>query len=266
MQRPRPQWERDESGLLLPRGARRGICDFTMGPPLLAGGASVPATDPYFANVKSLLHFDGTNGSTTFTDVIGNTWTASVATISTTSPKFGTGSGLFGPGTLISTTYSTTNFDWWTTSYTIEAWVKPNTLTNWSYNSSGSIPVLCGNMTFNSLTDYWSFGPNSSGQVMFYYYNGAQNRVTSTATLSTGVWTHVAMVNDAGTIRFFVGGTASGSAAISGTPQSSSGVTMLIGQGNNTNIDGNVDDFRITKGTARYTANFTPPTSAFPNS
>ena len=31
-------------------------------------------------------------------------------------------------------------------------------------------------------------------------------------------------------------------------------------------LDGNADELRITRGVARYTADFTPPTAAFPDS
>ena len=57
------------------------------------------------ANTKSLLHFDGANNSTTFTDETGKTWTAhGNAKISTAQYKFPTGSGLFdGTGDYIDT-------------------------------------------------------------------------------------------------------------------------------------------------------------------
>jgi hypothetical protein len=43
---------------------------------------------------------------------------------------------------------------------------------------------------------------------------------------------------------------------------------MIIGARNTSNqfFTGNIDDLRITKGIARYTANFTPPTAAHPTS
>ena len=48
------------------------------------------------AYTKSLLHFNGANNSTTFTDESGKTWTpASAAKLSTTAPKLGSASGLF---------------------------------------------------------------------------------------------------------------------------------------------------------------------------
>lgn len=88
------------------------------------------ATDPDFASVRLLLHMDGTNGSTTFTD---NSPTPKTVTangnvqVSTTTPKFGSGAALF-DGT---TDYLTAGVaaDWRflhdsTTSYTIQFWLK----------------------------------------------------------------------------------------------------------------------------------------------
>ncbi|MDR2984196.1 MAG: hypothetical protein LBV34_05080 [Nocardiopsaceae bacterium] len=63
-------------------------------PGIVAGqmGGSAPAGDPYWDNRVALLHFDGTNGSTTFTDSKGiMTWSAGgTAALTTTDPKFGT--------------------------------------------------------------------------------------------------------------------------------------------------------------------------------
>lgn len=53
---------------------------------LMAASKKRAVRDPHFANVVSLLHFEGSNGSTTFTDVKGKIWTAAGnAQISTTS-------------------------------------------------------------------------------------------------------------------------------------------------------------------------------------
>lgn len=235
--------------------------DFVL-PPEGGGG------DPDFASVKHLLHFNGTDGSTTFTDEIGTTWTANGnAQIDTAQSKFGGASGLFdGTGDYVNATYVAANDNWWTSDYTIECWVRAASWTTWSYNSSGQIPVLVGNMTHNSLTDYWSFGPASDGKLYFYYYKGSQTRVISTGTLSTGAWHHIAMTVNAGTIKLWLDGVGDTSAAIAGTPQSNAGTPFTIGQGNNRSLSGWVDDLRITKGVARYTADFTPPIAQFPDS
>ena len=74
--------------------------------------------------------------------------------------------------------------------------------------------------------------------------------------------THVAST---GAIKLFIGGNLDGSATKSGTPSSAT-YPLIIGQSYNKAITGSLDDLRITKGYARYTANFTPPTTEFPDS
>lgn len=61
-------YERDrESGLLLPRGARGQPRIFAVGPALMGGTAGGGSGYPAVANILS-MDFDGTSGSTTFTD------------------------------------------------------------------------------------------------------------------------------------------------------------------------------------------------------
>jgi len=66
----------------------------------------------------------------------------------------------------------------------------------------------------------------------------------------------------------FIDGTQVGTATFSGTVQNSLGQPMRTHVWNdnvNSRLDGRLDEIRITKGVARYTANFTVPTTAFPN-
>lgn len=231
------------------------------------------ATDPNFADVTALLHFDGSDGSTTFTDnsVIAATYTANGnAQIDTADFKFGGASGLFdGTGDYLSASYVTANYDWWVEDYTIEMWVKTaSSWSSWAYNlGAGDHPVAVGNGTHNNTTNFWSFGPTTAGTVRLYYFNGAaQFGAVSAGSLSTGAWHHIAMTVSGTTIRIFLNGALNFSGSISGTPQSSAGTPLTIGQKNNRSLAGWIDDLRITKGVARYTANFTPPSAAFPNS
>ena len=224
--------------------------------------------DLYYNSCSLLMHFSGSNGGTTFTD--NSQYTRSFtrfgnAQVSTAQSKFG-GSSLYcdGSGDYITTTYNTTAFDWWTTDYTIECFIYPN---NSSSLASSTTPVLIGNMDAGSGTNYWSFGPNNSKQLVFYYYNGSSISVTSTeTTVVVGQWNHIAMTKNSTGIRLFINGTASvSSASVSGTPQSSVSYPLTIGQYNATSINAYIDELRITKGVARYTASFDVPTSAFQN-
>lgn len=236
-----------------------------------AGIWPVTDGDPYFANVSLLLHMDGSNGGTTFTDSSSNARTVTAsgnAQISTAQSKFGGASGYFdGTGDYLTNAYSTSLYDWWPSDYTIEAWVYAASWTGWSHTSAGTIPRLVGNMTPGGGTAYWSFGPVSSGALKFYYYNGGEVHTTVTsATLPTWQWNHIVAVKTSSGVTLYINGVSSGGTfAVASTPQSDAGVTFTIGQVNSASIAGYVDDLRITKGVARYTADFTPPTAAFPD-
>ena len=152
------------------------------------------AGDLNYSSCSLLMHFSGSDGSTTFTD---NSPTPKSFTrggnaqVSTVQSKFG-GSSLYldGSGDYITTTYNSTAFDWWTTDYTIECFIYPN---NSSSLAIGTVPVLIGNMDpGGSGASYWSFGPNNSKQLSFYYFNGAGIYVTSTETVTVGQWNHIA--------------------------------------------------------------------------
>jgi hypothetical protein len=90
---------------------------------------------------------------------------------------------------------------------------------------------------------------------------------SSSWTPSTGTWYHIAICRASGTYRFFVNGTVTGSGSDSTNISYTLGNLFYIGSTNDQQLqlNGYMDDLRITKGYARYTANFTAPTAAFPN-
>lgn len=86
-----------------------------------------------------------------------------------------------------------------------------------------------------------------------------------------GHWYHVAMVRSADKLMLFIDGVLQGIAIddddtyYAGTARAAIGAEMDgTSVEPDTSLDGWVDEFRLTVGNARYTANFTPPTAAFP--
>ena len=169
-----------------------------------------------------------------------------------------------GTNQFFTTTYSTSEFRWWDTDYTIEAWIYPTTLTDWYYST---VPSLVGNMDPSGITDYWSFGPyNSSGNVKFYYWNGSsQNDMVSTESVTANSWNHIAFIKNSSGCKIFVNGVGTDYMSISGTPQDSTSYNLTVGAYNNADINGYVSDLRIVRGTAVYTSNFTVPKKALQN-
>lgn len=221
------------------------------------------SNDPFFANVIFLAHMDGSNGSTTFTEVTGRTITAvGNAQLSTTDQKFGTACGLFdGSGDYISTAH-TANLLLDTGDFTIEFWIRP---------TSVAAAILIGHKA-GSTTDFypWQFFMASGRTVGFRGFDTGTTlayTLTSTALLSANTWYHIAGTRSGSTFRLFIDGNQEASGTYSGTLRSNS-TAMVWGSYTNPllGLNGRFDDIRITAGVARYTGNFTPPTQAFPDS
>lgn len=234
-----------------------------------AGGGGGGSTDPYFSSVAALLHMDGSNGGTTFTDQKGATWTSAGVTTSTSSPKFGTASALFiaGGGGYLKTPH-TTSWDWGANDFTIEAWVMR---VNSDINYHGIFVCDDTSATRGLLLIL----QNTTGYLRFAAFTGSTGNVCSdSVALTLNTWYHVAAVRDGSNLRLYKNGVQVGSAAISGalntvTHPAVIGTLWDSGAQNTpTTFNGNIDDFRVTNGVCRYPGGttFSVPTSAFPDS
>jgi len=244
---------------------------------LLLAAASVPSgpqTDPFFSSVELLLHYNGTNGSTTFTDSssppktitrFGNT------VISTAQFKFGGSSGLFdGNGDYLSAAGST-DFTF-PADFTIECWIyivgAPSVIGSADSGSTHStiISTTAGN------NQGWSFlilgEPGTVPSTLYFEKSGGGYAGVIGGTVPALQWNHIAVSRTSTTVRLFLNGTQTASATISGTVDSSN-VAPFIGRTPFSAyfryLNGYMDDLRITKGVGRYTGNFTPPSAQFPD-
>ena len=107
------------------------------------------------------------------------------------------------------------------------------------------------------------FGAQSGNLVV--RYNGST--VALTAPVSASQWHHVAWSYDGTTHRLFVDGTLEDSTTTDFPIYT--GVTTQLGGTDSTllsdyDLDGRMEDIRITTGDARYTSSFTPPTASLP--
>ena len=97
-----------------------------------------------------------------------------------------------------------------------------------------------------------------------WYYAGTSNFASANPAVSTGAWTHIALVRHSGTLKMYINGTAESNTA-SHSGQFGRSHTMYFGDQHGGGAGAPqyyMDDLRITKGLARYTANFTAPTTA----
>lgn len=218
-------------------------------------------SDPFFSNVVSLLHFDGTNGQTTTTDVIGNSITlASGFALTTANFKFGTASvgnsASTNAGVQIATSSALQPLG---NDTTIECWVRKTD------TFGGTIFEFA---KFTSTPGTISFSIIDGTRINFTY--GTQNSGFINYTFPLNQFVHVALTRSGSSIRAFVNGVQVGttltfSGVISNTfDRFTVGAVRRSGNSFNSFI-GQIDEFRYTNGIARYTANFTPSTTPFPD-
>lgn len=239
--------------------------------------------DPHFGKVSLLLHMDGTNGSTTFTDSSATPKTVTAvgdARISTAQTLFGGSTGYFdGNGDALSVANSAA-LDFGTGDCTIECWV---------YIAGNSAPDHDGNRAF-AIVSPWG-ASNVSGYLLSIMGSGSTtgiginfdswSGVDSTAgtfyraatTVTQGAWHHIAATVQAGVRRLFLDGVqlsatqydfGAGYAGFEtfGRPLCVGGTFHALYP---LRLNGHLRELRITKGAARYTANFTPPAARLPD-
>jgi len=181
--------------------------------------------------------------------------------VSSSSPFLNEGSlNLGSTATRNMVTFPSIGFSWWTAKFTLEAWVNYTSFTNANAWSS-----VQSSLFTDDKGPYFSFGPLSSGNLTFFYWNGGNVNITSSTAISLNAWTHVAVSYDGSLIRIFINGVVSGSAAVSGTPDTlflKSGLQIgLTGTASAAALNASVTNVRLLQGHAIYTSTFTPSTS-----
>lgn len=210
---------------------------------------------------KSLLHFNGANGSTIFTDESGKIWTAyGNAQISTAQYKFGGASAYFDGSSYI-TTPATTDFQFGSSNFTIDLWAL-------IFGSTADQHLLNMGGVYGSLYPDIALTAISQTQVKLACYVGSTNVVSITSSSFTSYqWHHIAVIRNGSNFYLAVDGTLSSPANFSGTLDYDSSQPIMIGYQTNGNstfyFSGHEDEFRALKGIARWTSNFTPPTRQY---
>lgn len=209
-----------------------------------------------------LLHLDGTNGSTSFPDVSGKTWTAAGnAQISTAQSQFGGASLLLdGTGDWIETSSNIASLVLGTNDFTFEGWFR---------TTQTSIRMMFDQWT-QLTSGTWGIAMNASGNVYFFTSNGATAMTVLTssgAVINTGSFVHVAVCRKAGTLRIFINGITRASAANTTNYSGQSSKAAIGAQVNTRNAtydwNGYIDEVRFINGFGVYDADFTVPTSPF---
>lgn len=216
------------------------------------------------SNTVLMLHCDGTDASTTFTDssATGHTMTANGdVQIDTAQQKFGTASGLFdGTGDYL-TTLDHADFTFGNGDFTIDFWYRPAAVGKAMFYSQST----------NGSTQINFYRESTDNKLYFYVTNGGvfQAQYSTAWTPTVNTWYHIALVRNGSTILIFIDGVSKSLTVINAIGTSTNpdftGV-VAIGKDSFFNsyfINGWIDEYRVSKGIARWTSDFTPPTAAY---
>lgn len=214
------------------------------------------------ANTMFLLHCDGTDGSTTITDSSTggaespHTQTAVAdAQIDTAQSKFGGASLLFdGTGDRV-TSPDSNDYDF-SGDFTVDFWMRPATV---------GTSVMIANCDANNGSDGWHIAQSGATGLLFAaMFSGGWGVYSSkTHSMSADTWYHIAIVRSGSTITWYQDGTSIGTSSYGSAITSSRALQLGANPTTNTELyNGHLDEVRISN-IARWTANFTPPTSAY---
>mgnify|MGYP000149068745 CR=1 FL=1 len=228
------------------------IANMRLSQSVIYSSAFTPPTSPVTGGAL-LLNF--TNAGIIDNTMLNNLETVGGAQISKVQSKFGGSSMYFdGTGDYLRILPSA-NFALETGDFTIEAWIYLVSLSNDSC-------IIDGRDGTGTVVKPLLFVQQTLGYT--YFVNGAGRIQAGTPVLNS--WKHIAVVRSSGTTKMYIDGTQTGSAYTDSNNYLTCG--FRIGYFNDgtstTGFNGYIDDLRITKGYARYTANFTPPPTALP--
>jgi hypothetical protein len=213
---------------------------------------TVPTAPP--TGGTALLNF--TNAGIFDSTGKNNLETVGDAQIDTTTKKYGTGSMEFdGTGDWLLMA-NTPDQQLGTGNFTIEFWV---------YLATGDIGSARGLVAKGTSTTGFLVSLNTTEKVVFTF---ASSTITSTGAITTNAWNHIAVVREgtgSNLTKIYINGTNDGTGTVSTDFNQTSVMYVGCNRTAGDPMKGFIDDLRITKGVARYTANFTPPTAAFPN-
>lgn len=219
--------------------------------------------DSLSANLSLAIPMNGVHNGTAFSDVshlargtgaaLALTRNGALATSIATSRFYGSSGnfgdlGAYSPNCLV---VNDASLALGTGDFTIEMWVNPIRL----YNYMALATTRPNNGGYG---DAWHIYINGAGQLGLF--SDASDLVSSEGVISSGVWQHVALTRSGNTVRLFKDGV---QVAIN-TNYNRNLTRYLIGIGQfptqeSEGFSGYLQDFRLYKGVAKYTANFKAP-------
>ena len=211
----------------------------------------------------NLIYFDQADTPTTTVGFASTSAAEQITFIRTVAPyteswniSYATGGVTFDGGTDALYMAADSDFDFGTGAYTIEFWIKTSTDEGWVF--------------FNSVSPNWTglrFRVNEGVMEFNEQVSNGDDTTAGTTSVDDGVWHHVALCRGASgdKTKLYVDGSldATGSA----NRNFDNNNTVYIGKraSQAADLNGILSNYRIVKGSAVYTKDFVPPTSALTN-
>jgi hypothetical protein len=218
--------------------------------------AFTPSTTPLTAISGTSLLLGFTNAGIIDNAMQNALVTVGTSQVSTSTFKYGTGSIAFsGTGAWL-TSADNTSLQMGTGDFTIEGWVYVN-----------AIGTAYGIVSKGAASTGWSVNITSGNKLQFSY---TATVLTGTTSLAASTWYYFAVVRSGsgtGNLKIYFNGTVDATSAGSVTDNFNQTNILYVGASRTgtTPLNGYIDDLRITKGVARYTADFVAPLGPFPN-
>ncbi len=211
----------------------------------------------------ALLHFNGANGSTTYVDESGKSWSATLCSISTSQSKFGGSSGSFSTGLISASDSADWRLDGGSNSnkWTVDFWIR--------FSSDPGTAVQGFLQQRQDDNNFWAMRIQNN-LLDFLVRSGGVNivNITNAWNPAATTWYHIAYVkNGTSGYMMFVDGTQIGTTQTdTDVIPDFSGTLVVADQffsSTHSYFAGNMQELRISKGIARWTSNFTVPTKPY---
>lgn len=224
------------------------------------GIAAAKIGDPYYNDVSLLLHMDGSNGSTTFIDSSKKNLVVTPngnVQLNTSIKRLGSASAYFdGTGDFL-TLDGSEGFSFGSGDFTVEMWFRLNTLT--------ADVTLYDSRPASTNGAYVTISVGYRGDINYYTQSGT--RIEGSAGITINQWYHVALSRVSSQTKLFVNGIQIGATYADTNSYANGGSRPIIGAlgftTTSNNLNGYIDELRVTKGVGRYMNNFIPSTIPF---
>lgn len=205
---------------------------------------------------KALLHFDA-DFSDSNVGGAAHVWTAAgTAQVSGAQSRFGGASGLFDGVAATITTPHSADFVLGTSDFTIDFWFRCNA-------ASGTNEILAAKGT---STREW-YIQHTSANIISVQISPAGFLLNSVSTFTNAVntgWHHLAVVRQGSAYKLFIDGVVEASTTDATAVATSASEALCIGAWYGAQpFNGNIDEFRLSVGIARWTSAFVPSSNQY---